>query len=178
MKKTKLLMSALFATAIFFTSSLHAQQLKGTNFVNVGVGIGTYGFSGTGRLPIVATIEHGFSDKISAGVYGGFIQRNYDGNLKYSYKVFGVKGSYHFNDALNIANPNVDVYGGAALYYRSFTLKYKDSENPEYSGKSTGGDLGIGIFAGGRYLFAKNAGVFAEIGYGISPLQVGLTLKF
>ena len=52
MKKTKLLMSALFASAIFFTSSVYAQQLKGTNFVNVGVGIGTYGFSGTGGLPI------------------------------------------------------------------------------------------------------------------------------
>lgn len=178
MKKSKLIISALAIAAVLISGSLSAQGIKGTNYANIGVGIGTYGFNGTGGLPIVATIEHAFSDKISAGLYGGFIKRKFEDQVSYSYKVFGVKGAYHFNELLNVVNPKVDLYGGTAIYYRSYTLKYKDYENPEYTSKSTGGALGIGIFAGGRYLFAGNVGVFAEVGYGISPLQVGLAIKF
>jgi len=164
--------------AIINSNSLQAQVLKGTNYVNLGVGAGTFGFSGTGGVPIVASVEHGFTDKISAGVYGGLIKRKFGTDLAYAYLLFGVKGAYHFNEALNISNPKIDTYGGAALFYRSYKLKYKDNEDPAFNMKSTGGNLGIGFFAGGKYLFSKNIGAFAEVGYGISPLQLGLTVKF
>jgi hypothetical protein len=178
MNTSKMLMSVLITAAIFITNSVQAQDVKGTNYVNLGVGIGTFGFTGTGGIPIVASIEHQFTDKISGGVSGGFIKRKFESDLTYSYVVFGAKGAYHFNEELNIADPKIDVYGGAALYYRSYKIKYKDHEDSEFDQKSTGGTLGVGIFAGGRYLFAKNAGAFAEVGYGISPLQLGLTFKF
>lgn len=186
MNTTKLLLSAIMTTVILLTThSSKAQEtnpvtreIKGRNFVNLGVGIGTFGFTGTGGMPIVASVEHGFTDKISAGVYLGLIKRKFGSDLTYSYKVFGAKAAYHFNEALNISNPRLDTYGGAALYYRAYSLKYKDQSDPEDKMKSSGGDLTAGVYAGGRYFFAQNVGAFAEIGYGISPLQLGITFGF
>lgn len=177
MNRTKWLMSLFMAAALTATNPSQAQQVKGINYVNAGMGIGAFGFTGTGGVPLVASIEHGVTDKISAGVYAGMIKRKFGTDLKYSYLVLGVKGAYHFNEELNITDSKIDVYGGAALYYRGYKIKYKD-EDSEYNAKSTGGNIGIGVFAGGRYFFAKNAGAFAELGYGISPLQLGLTFKF
>lgn len=182
MKTRKIVLSTLIAASILFTvdssvaQSTSQNSVKGKNFINLGIGVGTFGFTGTGGLPIVASIEHGFADKISGGAYLGFINRKFGASLKYSYKVFGAKAAYHFNEALNINNDNIDTYGGAAIYYRSFSLRYQDHEDPAYDQKSTGGDVGIGVFAGGRYFFSRKAGAFAEIGYGISPLQLGVTI--
>ncbi len=182
MKKTQLLIIAVLVAAATFlsVSTLHAQSaekgVKGTNFLNAGVGIGTFGFLGTGGLPITASFEHGFSDNVSAGVYAGLVTRKFGTDVKYSYRVVGVRGSYHFNDVLNIANPNVDVYGGTSIYYRGYSVKGKDYDGTTY--KSGTGVMSIAFHAGGRYMFANNIGAFAELGYGVSPLQLGATFKF
>ena len=65
MKKT-FLFTAMIAAALFSTLSSKAQDVKGKHFINAGIGIGTFGFSGTGGLPVTASYEHGFTDKISA----------------------------------------------------------------------------------------------------------------
>jgi len=173
MKKGKLILSILLLTAA--ATSVNAQSVKGKNFVNAGIGLGTYGLYGTGGLPITASYEHGFTDDISAGVYVGFVGRKYANDWKYRYKVFGVRGSYHFNDLLNVTEPKLDVYGGASILYRSYTLKY-EAEGQKY--KSTDGDVTIGIHAAARYMFAENVGAYAEVGYGLSPLQLGVTFVF
>ena len=157
MKKNKLFVAALLFASLFFVTNSNAQDVKGKNFVNAGIGLGTYGFAGTGGLPVTASFEHGFTDKISAGLYGGIIQRKYVDNFKYKYSVFGVRGSYHFNEVLNVSNPKLDVYGGLSLYYRGYSLKY------DLSGDGGG---------------TEKVGGYAELGYGISPLQLGVSLKF
>ena len=54
-------------------STLHssAQDIKGVNHLNAGIGVGTFGFSGSGGIPIVASFEHGITDKIGVGAYSG-----------------------------------------------------------------------------------------------------------
>ncbi len=178
MKKGKLFMSLL--VAVFLVSAAaNAQSVKGNNYLNAGIGLGTYGFSGTGGLPITASFEHGFSDKISAGVFFGTIQRKYADDWKYKYTVIGVRGSYHFNELLNVSNEKLDVYGGVSLSRRGYTLKYEwsDGEHTEKE-KVTAGDMVFGIHAAARYMFSNNIGGYAEVGYGISPLQLGLAFKF
>jgi hypothetical protein len=175
MKKNKLFAAVVLFAALLFASGVHAQDVNGKNFVNAGIGLGTYGFSGTGGLPITASFEHGFSDKISAGIYAGFIQRKYVDAYKYKYTVIGVRGSYHFNEVLNVTNPKLDVYGGISLYYRGYTLKYDFGGETE---KATAGEVDFGLHVGTRYMFSDNVGGFAELGYGISPLQLGVSFKF
>src|SRR6476620_8281441 len=74
------------------------QNVKGINLLNAGIGLGSYGLSGTGGLPLTASFEHGFSKNISAGASLGFIQKKYFDSWKYTYLLFGARGSYHFNE--------------------------------------------------------------------------------
>jgi hypothetical protein len=174
--KKIILMTAMIAAAVFSTSTSKAQDVTGKHFINAGIGIGTFGFSGTGGLPVTASYEHGFTDKISAGIYGGFIKRKWYNELTYNYKVIGARGSYHFNEILKIDDPKLDVYGGISIYYRGYVVKYDSPVNGK--SKATSGGVDFGFHAGGRYMFSKNAGVFAELGYGVSPLQLGASFVF
>jgi hypothetical protein len=152
-------------------------DVKGVNFLNAGIGLGSYGLYGTGGLPLTASFEHGFTDKISAGINIGYIQRKYINDWKYSYLIFGARGSYHFNELLNVAEPKLDLYGGAGLIYRHWKFKYT-SDGTYHDYKSSGGSVDFALHAGGRYLFNEHIGAYAEVGYGISPLQLGVTFKF
>lgn len=186
--KKQLALTAGLLFCLVVQNSLFAQSangtglhdVKGINFLNAGVGLGSYGLSGTGGLPLTASFEHGFSKNISAGVNLGFIQKKYWDTWKYTYLIFGARGSYHFNEALKITNPKVDVYGGAGILYRHYSVKFsgESGDEPGYYDKASGGDITIDLHAGGRYLFNDHLGAFAELGYGISPLQLGLSLKF
>jgi hypothetical protein len=176
MKKAKLLVAVIMTSAMLMAGKANAQEIKGKNFINAGIGIGTFGFSGTGGLPITASVEHGFTDKISGGLYLGFITRNFLDDYKYRYFVAGARASYHFNELLNVTNEKLDVYGGAALYYRNLKVKYNGHGDDDLY-KASAGAVGIGIFAAGRYYFSDNIGAYAELGYGISPLQIGVTFK-
>ncbi len=182
MKKNRYIRFRLFAAALLAGTFAQAQDIpkdesvKGKNYINAGIGLGTFGFTGTGGLPITASFEHGFSDKISAGLSVGLVSTKYSSYWKYNYFVVGARGSYHFNELLNVNNDKVDVYGGATLFYRGYSVKYTGPD--DWYGKSSSGGLDFAIHAGGRYYFAENFGAFAELGWGISPLQLGLTLKF
>lgn len=177
MKKNHFFAIVFFVVAALFTNATQAQSIKGTNFVNAGIGLGTFGLSGTGGLPITASFEHGFTDKISAGGYVGFVQRKFAHDWKYTYFVIGARGSYHFNELLKVENEKLDVYGGASLYYRGYKLKYGDDEISELYDAS-GGTVGLALHAAARYMFKENIGGYAELGYGVSPLQLGVTFKF
>ena len=184
MKKKVLLIAvllfSLFAQNCFAQDSKTFSDVKGLNFLNAGIGLGSYGLSGTGGIPLTASFEHGFSKNISAGASIGFIQKKYVTDWKYTYLLIGARGSYHLNEALKIANPKLDVYAGAGLLYRRYSFKYTDMNSGEEPGlnlNSSGGDIDFELHAGGRYFFNNRVGAFAELGYGISPLQLGLTLK-
>lgn len=185
MKKNILLIAGLLL-ALFVQNNANAQStgfddVKGSNMLNAGIGLGSYGLSGTGGLPLVASFEHGVSKNISAGVEAGFIQQKFSADWKYTYLIVGARGSYHFSEALKISNPNLDVYGGAGLLYRHFSFKYQDKnqvDEPGIDWSSSGGDLTIDLHAGARYMFNGSVGGFAELGYGISPLKLGVSFKF
>lgn len=179
--KTKLFFATFLLSIILCKNSVAQsdgfENVKGVNLLNLGIGVGTYGLSGTGGLPLTASFEHGFTDKITGGVSLGYVRRTYLDDWRYTYLIFGARASYHFNELINHSVPNLDIYGGAGLFYRRYKHSYKGDFGDQY-GDSSGGDVDIDIHAGGRYLFNERFGGFAEVGYGISPLQVGFTMKF
>ncbi|MBO9683447.1 MAG: hypothetical protein J7502_12395 [Flavisolibacter sp.] len=181
--KKKIVLAAVIVFSLLVTNKVSAQEstkfddVTGVNLLNAGVGLGTYGLYGTGGLPLTASFEHGFSKNISAGLEAGLVQRKYGYGWKYSYFIIGARGSYHFNEVLNVSNPKLDVYGGAGLLYRHFKIKYT-GEWDELYGKASSGDVTLDLHAGGRYMFSDNVGGFAEVGYGFSPLKLGVSLKF
>ena len=179
--------------ATLFTTTTRAQFFeKGTNVVSADVGLGghfgsyTYGSQTPG---LSVQYERGIWDVggpgvISLGGYAGIKSYKYSGSSggyhfdeKWNYTVIGARSAYHYN-ALN--NDKFDVYGGLMLSYNILSYKYSDNSGSSvFKGSgSYGSNLGLSAFVGGRYLFTDNIGAFAELGYGVSYLTLGVAFKF
>ena len=89
------------------------------------------------------------------------------------------RATYHW-DVLN--SKNAEVYAGVIAGVRFQTEHYEtndpDKNNDPYSYTSSFAYPAFSAFAGARWYFAKNVGLFAEAGYGISYATVGMSFKF
>jgi hypothetical protein len=159
---------------------------KGSMAVNLGIGLGLgYGYLGNANLPALnLSVERGIIDNIGPGTIsvGGLVgykayRYNYPGT---DYKAtwtdiyVAARGLYHYNLT---ENPKVDTYAGISLGLRLESWKdtyYGDDYNSSYGGAYAHS----GIFVGGRYYFSDKVGAFAEAGYDMSYLKLGLTAKF
>jgi hypothetical protein len=172
MKKTIKTISvlALFLVATIFAAN--AQYENGSSYLNVGVGLG----GGLG-LPIGVSYEKGITDNISVGGYAGYASssQDYGFGIKSSltYIIVGARGSYHFT---NLGIDKLDPYVGALLGYNIASSKVTGAP-VGWTQPSVGG-LAWGGHAGARYAFTDKFGGFAEVGYGIAYLTVGLSVKF
>ncbi len=95
--------------------------------------------------------------------------------FKYSYLIIGARGSYHFYNT-----DKLDAYGGLMLGYNIANSKVEVTGpsgvfNPQPA--SVGG-VAYGFHLGGRYYFNDKVAAFAELGYGLAILNVGITMKF
>lgn len=153
------------------TTAVQAQEYKkGDNLLNIGIGLG--GGFGT---PIGLSFEHGFSDKISGGAYVAYASRTEPlgawGDYKYTYILTAARASYHFDFGVE----KLDPYLGAILGYNIASAKWSGT-GASPATASAGGVI-YGGHAGARYFFSEKIGAFAEVGYGIGNLNVGIAFK-
>jgi hypothetical protein len=189
MKKiTSFLFALLLASTVAF--SQESTFNVGDKVVNLGLGLGAIGHSGTywkTTFPAVSVSgEYGIKDGIlEKGVIGvgGIIGYNaykwdynyggYNYGWKYSNLIIGARGSFHypFIDKL-------DTYTGLALGARIVTEK---EFGTFYTGGVTSSASGSGAFfswyVGARYYFTDKIAGMAELGYGISYLTLGVAIK-
>jgi hypothetical protein len=174
----KLILLGTITLLVSFASK--AQYQKGDFLLNAGIGLGYYY---AGGVPLIVSGEYAFTDKLTIGPYLGYTSWNnsvFAASYKFRYTFidFGVRGAYHFSELFGITNEKLDIYGGAFLGYVVSSYTYNGSSSfPTYS-DSYGGGVRTGIFAGARYYFAEKVAGYGELGYGISPLSIGLTFKF
>jgi hypothetical protein len=181
MKKLKHLL-----TAVALLATLQSSAQLGGN-LNIGVGLGSnFVASGasTSIPPVSLSYEHGISKHISIGGLVGYAGASVDfpalggtWKYKYSYILVGARASYHFL----VKVPKLDPYAGVIVGYNVGSVT---TEAPAgYTGPftppsvSAGGVL-VGGHIGARYMFANKIGAFAEAGYGVSYLTLGLAFKF
>lgn len=172
----KKLLSSLFIVALLAFSSEGAMAQvyeKGDKLLNVGVGLGTYGAGGIG---LGGSFEYGIHEAISVGALAGYSGKNYFGS-RFSVLYLGVRGSYHFNELLNLNNDQIDLYAGAGLGYRNVTWNI-DGIGGGFLGKTYGGGIYPLLHIGGKYYLKPNLGLFAELGSGFGTLQAGVAFKF
>ncbi|RCR71505.1 hypothetical protein [Larkinella punicea] len=173
----KLFSSLLVMSLLLVGTQSFAQYQKGDKLLNAGIGLSSYYGGG---LPIGASFEVGITDEISVGAQVDFYTWGYNfGGYKwrYTFLPIAVRGSYHVNELLNLNNDKLDLYGGLALGY--YISSFKD--NSGYSGfydNAYGNQVLFGVHLGGRYYFKPNLGAFAEVGYGVSALKLGVAFKF
>lgn len=178
---------------IFTVSSLHAQSFKkGTNVLSGLIGIGSsLGYFGSQSPGLSVNFERGAwqagsSGVISIGGYAGRKSFSYDGayglddtySQKWSYTIIGVRSAYHYT---GFKNEKLDVYGGLMLSYNilSYSVKYSDENVGNITGSgSYGSAAGLTGYLGGRYYFNPKVAANVELGYGVSYLNAGVSLKF
>jgi hypothetical protein len=183
-------LSALFCAFFFLTlSPLNAQMYqKGQQDLHLGIGLGTTLYGGGYRgivPPINVAYEKGITDNIGVGAYLGYASARYDYNgfndldyyWRYSYMILGARGAYHYD---LFKEPKLDTYGGLMLGF-NFSRASFHSNNPnindeDYTAPGSGGITWSG-FLGARYQFKPKLGAYAELGYGVAYLNLGLRLK-
>lgn len=173
----RIILGVCVAGALSLLSNLAvAQYKKGDNLLNIGLGLNSYY---SGGVPLSAIYEAGVTDEISFGGGIDYLSYHYGvGGTDYSYTAtyIGLRGSYHFNELLNLKNENWDIYGGLSLGYRSFSWK---GYNGASVGDAYGSGLFLGIHAGTRYYFSKSVGGFFELGaLGSTNARIGVAFKF
>lgn len=186
----------IIATLLWGTWCVRAQKnelpfVKGTRTIGVSTGFGIdYGYYGNvSRTPaLCATYDQGFFEEVGPGTigFGGIVgfkaaHYNYANNTdqaKWLHVLIGVRATYHLTLLANKDN-KFDPYGGVLAGIRinqySDTYYNRLGFNPNtYNGINPI----TGIFVGARYNFANNIGAFAEAGYDISFLRIGLHYNF
>lgn len=196
MKKIMFLVASIM-TSVTFNAQVFEE---GSNHVNVGYGFGLgygrllnaystyegYKFSGFG--PVFLSYERGVTDNIGIGAsvsyssYGAswtqksYLVAAYDYSYRWTTLAIMARGAYHFS----VRNDKFDPYAGVGLGFMKFGYKW-DTEDPLFnetnSNVSLGTPFGYQIFAGARYMFTDNIGAYAEVGYGLSVANFGLTIK-
>jgi hypothetical protein len=185
---------SLFAFLFFLASYAgQAQNYEpGSLLLSGGVGFGgVFGLTYTKQTPAFSIQgEYGFSE-LGPGVLGGGLyfgtksyQYSFNDGLgykwdeKWKYTVVGARAVWHYTE---LDKENLDVYGGVMLSYNSvnysFTTNAPQNYYGNYSTSSIGSGIGTSAFIGLRYYPAPKVGLFGELGYGISYLTAGVTLK-
>jgi|SRR5690606_12633015 len=170
--------------AICMAVAANGQQFhKGTNTVNLGIGLGTaLGGLGKARPAISLTMDRGLWNAPGPGVIslGGYIGNtgykytDLGYTAKWNYTTVGLRGAYHYNGFIKV--PQLDAYGGIMLGYN--IVNYSSDDNSTALDDTYGSELGFSGFLGGRWFFSKKIGAFAELGYGVAVLNAGVTFKF
>lgn len=175
----------LTAMVLFAVQSAHAQSSDAQSFgagskvVNLQLGLGStlYGAGYKGSFPpISVSYEQAVADgKWGVGGYLATTGAKWGSGSnywKFSYTVIGARGAYHF-----YTNDKIDSYGGLMLGYNIVSSKWK-GEGSENNFKASASGVAYAFFVGGRYYFSEHIGASAELGYGVSVLNLGLAFKF
>ena len=72
---------------------------------------------------------------------------------------------------------NLDLYTGIGIGFNHLAHKPL-SIHRNYPDGDTGFNFGMSFFIGARYYFKPHVAAFAELGYGLSLLNVGLTIRY
>ena len=169
----------LAVAIIFFASSIFAQNFeKGDNALNVGIGLGwgSIGYSATPIPSFNVSFESGIVDIPNVGVigvggFGGFRIAPFSYGA-YTNTIVAGRGVFHFQF---FDTGNFDLYAGAQV---GIGFTHWNYDNTYYLGDNSSSYLVDDVFAGARWMKNDKFGFFAELGYGISYLKGGITMKF
>jgi hypothetical protein len=172
---------ALSFIVLFVAFSGRSQSFeKGDIVLNAGFGIGhTYGTYGGVSPSITVTGERGFWEIGDVGVIaiGALLGYQHSGyhyfGVDYSWSnfYFGARGLFHFTI---IPVEKLDVYAGIGAGLR---IDSEPDWGYNYNPGASFGPYG-GVFAGARYYFTDKFAAFAELGYEVSWLKLGVAFKF
>lgn len=156
--------------------TVQAQEMKkGSFLLNAGLGLYPIGVNVSGDYGL---IDHWGPGIFTVGGFAGF------STWGHSYGAFGYSWKYREYDFIiapratyrYAINDKFEVYGVAIIGLGIETYTWgSDWDDSDYKPESNRSYPAVGASAGCRYQFAPNMSVFAEVGYGSSYLNGGLS---
>lgn len=181
-------LAVLVIIAVFFALPMLAQTFeKGTQVINIGLGIGNT-FYGKMRSPgFNAAWEIGVTPKLGIGYIsaGGFFGMafnkhywagyygNDDWGWNYTHIIITPRVAYHFDLV-----EDFDFYGGVALGLDAVIVTEREDMDGFVNDPGDGTGLYESVFAGARYYVSPNFALMGELGFGAYILNLGVSLKF
>ncbi|KGL50166.1 hypothetical protein [Porphyromonas cangingivalis] len=180
----KIMLVAFMMIAGIFMANAQTVR-KGDKIVNIGVGFGTYGKT-TSFPPLSVSFDYGVKDRlfdnkssITIGGYAGFLSNKteftfptYSYGWKYNNFLIGARGALHYEFVSKL-----DTYVGLILGYNIVTASYYSSGTGTPINSATGSGSFYSTYLGARYYVAPRFAIFAEVGYGLSALELGVSFK-
>lgn len=164
-----------------------ASPEKYGNTLNLGAGIGYYGYVGhslpVGMVNYEIDVARNFTLAPFAGIYS-YTSNYYWGNPNESYRYYsyrstavpvGLKGTYYF-DQLFRSNTKWDFYAAGSV---GFIFRKVTWENGYYGDKrvyNAASPLYLDAHIGGEYHMTEKAGLFLDLSTGVSTF--GLAIHF
>lgn len=173
----------LLVVVLFSLNQLLAQEStfdKGDKALNLGIGLGSSLYSGwySSKMPALsASLEVGVVDNviekgvIGIGGYVGYSSAKYSNYWKTTNLIIGPRGTFHYPLV-----DKLDTYAGLLIGYNIVTTKDLDATYAGINSASASGITTAGI-VGARYYFQEKFAVMGELGWGISYLTLGITVK-
>ena len=185
--------------ALLTTQTLYAQaSVDEVEFkkgdVEIGLGLGIMptfvSQNATTRiLPLSLMVSYRIKQFVSLGAYAGFSSTNgYDTPnifdeiptegpvLRNDFYIVGLRAEGHFN------RERTDFYGGAMISYNysdiSTELEPGDKMPENIEIETDNGGIKYSGYVGMKYMMTKHLGLFGEVGYGASLINLGVTSKF
>ncbi len=186
MKKTFLLITGVFILASFgFTQE--PIRATGEKVINIGTGLGSVLYTGAGYsttlTPVFVFYEQIILDEIidkgqiGVGGYLGFATYKWDSQgfgstwgWNYSNIVIGARGTFHYP-----LIENLDTYSGLFLGYQIVSVSEFGVIQSGYTPHESRPIWSL--YIGGRYFFTEKFAGMIELGYGITFLNLGLSMK-
>ena len=180
-------LTSLFLVLFMVISFSYAQDMRfasGDKVVNLGIGLGSRLYTGSGYKgtipPISISFEKGIKDNVlEKGVigiggylgYSSYKWEYFEWGYKYTNIIIGARGNFHYP-----LLDNFDTYVGILLGYNIVNAK-EFGDTPGYSYNVSAGGVVWSGYIGGRYYFSDSLAGLIELGSGISYLTLGVAIK-
>jgi len=169
-------------------TSISAQEAKSTekygNTLNLGIGIGYYGYAGRSMPVIHANFEFDVAKSFTLAPFISFYSYRRDyyhghNNNKYYYHetviLGGAKGTYYFDNLLN-ANPKWDFYLAGSLGFAVSNSRWDEGFDGDKNYYHSASPFFLDIHIGSEYHFNDKLGAFLDLSTGVSTIGLAIHL--
>jgi hypothetical protein len=177
--KTKIFTSILFL--MLLGTNLFAQKERSSekygNTLNLGLGIGYYGYLGHSTPTFHLNYEFDVAKNFTLAPFISFYsyRRHYDKGYYSHHTVIpiGAKGTYYFDDLLE-AGSKWDFYAAGSLGFALVNSRYNDSYYYDKNRYRHPNPLYLDLHIGAEYHINNKLGVFLDLSTGMSTVGIAI----
>ncbi len=186
----KKIITVSFALLMLISIKLNAQEKYGKT-LNLGIGLGYYGYAGYSMPVLHADYEFDVAKNFTLAPsisYYSYHSNYYWGNKNYPYRYYayrqtvipiGLKGTYYLDNLLKL-NSKWDIYVagsiGVAIIKSNWDDGYYGDRNLYRNSYRGTTPLYLDLHLGAEYHISNKAGIFLDLSTGVSTL--GLAVHF